>query len=282
MTKNPLYTLPLFAFLLLSADLYSQELSNCPERVPAISLTAPDAFRKGYFGVISGGAILQSRTRLTGDFIDPDGNAGFSAGLGDPERLIGIEIRANIFGFTNQVGIPNNAGAGTIEFHLTRQIGEKFWIGGGIYNLTGWNTQPEEELKSYYLTSTTALEVTGKGREDLYITFGLGNGRFRTDGDYTLEEEGNISPFGSVALRVMNEANVFAEWTGYNVAAGFAIFPFKKIPGQLLIGVDDIFNDRWRFMLGGSIGFHLKKYDDRPCVRNFGFYPPPPPQSSRI
>lgn len=254
---------------------------GCPPRVPAISLSAPDAFRKGYFGVLAGGMTIQSRTRFTGHFLDPDGNAGISVGLGDPEKFVGLELRTNIYGITNQVGFRNNFGAGTLEFHLTRKLKENLWVGSGIFDLISWDKAPENNLQSIYFNATTYFILPTAKQRKLFLTAGLGNGRFRTDKKFDIEKEGSLSPFGSIALELINEGNAIIEWTGYNLFSGFSFFLDKKTPFQLIVGVDDIFNDHWRFILGGSIGLHVVKNETKACFHTLGLPSPPPPQSSR-
>ncbi len=253
-------------------------------RVPALSSTVPDAFAKGYFSSIGAGGTFQSRTRLTGNFFDPDVNGIIGIGLGNPERWLGIDFRLNIYGVGNNSGAPGNSGEGTIELHLSRKITDKIWAAAGVYDLTGWRTEPPNELQSIYLSFTGAFPLRpGQGSflENFYLTAGIGNGRFRTDGQYDVTKEGSIGVFGSAAFQVLPAGNFMVEWTGYNVFTGFSVFPFKKLPAQILFGVDDLFHENWRFILAGSIGFHLIKNKGDNRFSRATILPPPPPQTSR-
>jgi hypothetical protein len=253
-------------------------------RVPALASTVPDAYARGYLGALGAGGTLQSRTRLTGNFFDPDINGALGLGLGNPEKWLGLDIRLNIYGFRSVTGAPDNAGEGTLEFHLSRKITDKIWAAAGAYDVVGWRTEPPNELQSVYLSFTGALPLRpGRGAflEKCYLTAGIGNGRFRTAGQYDVTKEGSLGVFGSAAFQVLPEGNFVLEWTGYNVFTGFSLFPFKKLPAQILLGVDDLFHENWRFVLAGSVGFYLAKQKDGDQYGRRAIMPPPAPQTSR-
>ncbi|MEZ4959840.1 MAG: hypothetical protein R2830_08480 [Saprospiraceae bacterium] len=270
----------IFLFLFLA-----QPCVFAQNRVPALSSTIPNAFAQGYLGSIGAGGALQSRSRLTSNFIDPDANAAFAIGLGNPEKWIGVDFRLNIYGIGNNTGASDNFLEGTVEFHLTRQLARQIWAGAGVYDLAGWDNEPANKLRSVYLTLTGVLPLRpGEGHffKTCYLTAGVGNGRFRTDGQYDVTREGGVGVFGSAAFQVLPEGNFVIEWTGYNLYTGFSVFPFKKLPAQLTIGVDDIFHENWHFVLAGTIGFQILKNRRKTIHHGTTIMPPPPPQTSRV
>lgn len=253
-------------------------------RIAAISSSSPDAFGKGYFGTIGIGGTLQHHSRL-GIKFDPDGNIISAIGLGNPEKYIGIDLRVNIFGFGNVGGRPDNLGEGSLDLHLSRMLHRNLWIGAGTYNMVHWIADGPNKLQSYYASTTAIFHLKENNRKafsTLFLTAGVGNGKFRTDGDYTLAKPGPIGAFGAVALQVFPEGNFIAEWTGYNVFSGFSIMPSKDLPWQVLVGADDIFHKKRHLIIATSFGFHLFKDSYNTHARMAILPPPPPPQSSRI
>lgn len=235
--------------------------------------------------MIGGGLTLQSRTRLSGDAFDPDGNAALSVGLGNPEKMLGLEARLNFYGLGNSAGAPGNLGEGTLDLHASRRLSDRFWVGAGVFDLTGWQREEPNKLTSFYATATGVLTLHpfrfpfGK---KLYLTAGLGNGRFRTDDTYTLAKKGPAGIFGSVAVPLWREGNFVAEWSGYNVFIGLSFFPLKKLPGQIIIGVDDLFHEKRKIVVAGSVGLLLGKNQRKTQFHGLVIPAFPPPQTSRI
>ncbi|MEO1260220.1 MAG: hypothetical protein AAFZ15_15600 [Bacteroidota bacterium] len=253
-------------------------------RVPAISLGVPDPYRKGYLGIIGGGMILQSRTRITRHFFDPDGNASLAMGLGNPEKWFGLEVRMNIYGLSDALGAPGNFGESTFDLHFSRLLGNDVWLGAGGYNLTGWNLEPPNELASYYFVTTKGFQLNQRTNafSQFYLTVGIGNGRFRADEDYSIADEAPWNVFGSAALQVLPEGNFVVEWNGFNMFSGFSVLPFKKWPLQVVIGVDDIFNEKRKLVVAGSMSVQLFNKQGRSALHRASLMGPPPPQTSRI
>jgi hypothetical protein len=259
-----------------------------PYRIPAIGLYVPDAYGKGYLGNIGVGGTLQSRSRLSGDFINPDGNAVLAMGLGNPENLVGLDLRLNLYGFFNAIGAPDNSGEGSIEVQLSRRISDKWWVCTGIGDLMGWQLAPAHRIQSFFATTTGILQLR-KGTDiaspafsRLYLTAGFGNGRFRLDKDYSINSEGPLSFIASAALQVGRETNLFAEWNGYTMVTGFSSFPFRRLPLQIIVGIDDVFHEKWKFIASCGAGISLNKREGQHGFRRLIIATPPPPQTSRV
>ncbi|MEK7254983.1 MAG: hypothetical protein AAB316_09580 [Bacteroidota bacterium] len=279
-------TLAFFLFAVftccISRHLSAQILhgTNPEKRVAALASTVPDAFAKGYLGTVGGGLTFQHKTRLG----SADANVALSAGLGNPEKLIGVDLRLNIYGTGSSTGAPGNFGEGTLELHLSRMVSKRFWVGAGVHDLVGWRQEPPNKLNSIYLTGTTVLSLKKDENSAFafcYLTAGVGNGRYRTDEKYTLEEESPFGVFGSAAVQVLPQGNFIVEWTGYNMFTGVSVFPFKKFPGQIVIGVDDLLEKQKRFVVAISGGLHFFKHKNS-TYRFLSVPPPPAPQTSRI
>ena len=266
-----------FAHLPICVFAQTQNIS----RLTATSSSVPHIIGTGYLGVLGIGANAQNTTRLNNNTWGPDGSAKLTFGLGDPEKTIGADIRLNIYGLSNKAGQQNNAGESTTDIHFSKKIKENIWVGIGGYDLLAWNASEPNRIKSIY----GALSYTLPLRSDssffmrkLYITAGVGSGRFRTDAHFSLKSSLPVGIFGSVAFQIISEGNIIAEWSGYGLYSGFSFFPFKKLPFQMMVGYDDMLHPQRRFVLAGSIGFYLKKNSGNKMY----LPPPPPPQSSRV
>lgn len=254
-----------------------------PNRVPAIGAYVPDGMARGYWGNFGLGSTAQSRTRLSGDFVNPDGNVTATLGLGNPEKIIGLDVRVNMFGLFNQYGSPENLGEGSIDAQINRRVGQSWWVAIGVNDLTGWKLAPAHQIRSLFLSMTGTFYFVSDYDmpfNKVYLTAGVGNGRFRSDENYSVGDEGPMGFFASAALQVLPEGNIFIEYNGYNAMAGFSVFPYKNFSGQLVIGVNDIFHEKWSFVIAASIGFSLSK--KKGDLRRLTIPPPPPPQTSRV
>ncbi|MEY3367428.1 MAG: hypothetical protein RI973_583 [Bacteroidota bacterium] len=258
------------------------------ERLPGIGIYVPDAYGKGYVGNVSFGSTLQSRSRLSGDFFNPDGNASVNLGLGNPEKLVGLDVRVNLYGFFNAIGSPGNFGEGSLDISLSRRVADNWWLCAGINDLTGWKLAPAHQIRSFFTTATGVLKLREHAEDaspafsKLYLTAGLGNGRFRLDEDYSIEDEGPLNLIAAAAVQVGRETNIFAEWNGYTTVAGFSSYPFRRLPIQILVGVDDIFHEKWKFIFACGAGINLQRGGDNNSLRRMIYATPPPPQTSRV
>jgi hypothetical protein len=257
-------------------------LAQPDSRVPAISANVPEPFAKGYLGTLGGGFLVQSKSRLTGKNFDPDANALFTLGLGNPEKFAGLDVRANIYGLGGKAGGRSDFGRGSLDLHLSRKVTDWLWAGAGIYDLVAWRDSSPGITHSAYLGLTAAFPLRSGERtfNTLYVSTGLGNGRFRSGRNFDSGTEGNLNVFGSAAIQVVPEVNYLLEWSGYSLFTGVAFYPFKIIPGQILIGMDELTNEHRRFIIAGSVGFQSVS-PTKSRFRNLTIPAPPPPQSSR-
>ena len=254
--------------------------------VSAISSTVPNAYAMGRFGTVGVSGNMLSTTRLSDKAWDPDANGVFSVGLGNPEQYVGIDLRVNIYGTSSTYGEKSNLGEGTFEIHLNRKLKNNLWWAVGGYDLFGWHTSEINQLQSYY-TSLTGVLSLKEGKTGafsaLWLTLGLGNGRFRTDKNYDLPKSGKFNVFASAAMQILPRANFIAEWSGYGIYTGISFVPIKKWPFQMIIGGDDLSNNQRRVVLGAALGLNLKKKNiDGASNQSFYLPVPSPPQSSRL
>jgi hypothetical protein len=276
---NVFYQLLIYAYAYMPICAYAQ--MQQVSRLAATASSVPHIIGTGYLGVLGVGANTQNTTRLNNNTWGPDGSAKLTFGLGNPEKTLGTDFRLNIYGISNSSGQQNNVGESTLDIHFSKKITDNIWAGIGGYDLIGWNASAPNKVKSIYGAMAYTLSLRSDSvffMRKLYITAGVGSGRFRTDAQFSLKRSLPFSVFGSIAFQIIPEGNIIAEWSGYGLYSGFSLFPFKKLPFQMMIGYDDMLHPQRRFVLAGSLGFFLKKNSGNKMY----LPPPPPPQSSRV
>jgi hypothetical protein len=281
---NPAFQIKTKAFRLLILLLILSPIflfAQNEARLPALGSSIPHIVGMGYWGTVGAGMNFQSTTRLHIISWAPDASACVNIGLGNPERAIGVDMHINIYGVSNKLGEKSNFGEGTINLHLSRQIHPQFWVAVGGYDVLGWETSIVNALKSYYLAANYRFDLRPQPSSffsTLYITAGLGNGRFRRDADFDINRSNPFGVFGSLAIQVLKEGHFLVEWSGYGLYTGFSVLPFKKLPFQFIIGGDDLLHPQRRLVLAANMSLFLKK--NAPNKRFVP--PPPPPQMSRF
>jgi hypothetical protein len=202
------------------------------------------------------GVGFQSRTRFTQT---ADGGAGISFGLGDPYNAVGFDVGIGL----NDLGINGNesfGGRGGFQFKLHRVLPEDFRIAVAVENALIWGGSDADTSVYGVVSKTVRLkESRFEPFSRLYLNAGVGSGRFRTE-DQVNNNTGSVGVFGSVAVRVIDQMNVFTEWTGQNLNMGLSVAPFPEIPIVITPAAFDITGsagDGVRFVLGIGYGFRF-------------------------
>ncbi len=249
------------------------------KRIPAITSNNPGVFAAGHFGYVGLGVSFQHRTRveLENKWV-PDGNAAAYIGLGNPKSLIGIGAVINLYGLSNKDGEKNNFGEGSIDLQLSRAINDFIYVGVGGFNLIQHNTKYTNALRTFYATASVLIPLRQNNNRAfgfIYSTFGVGNGIFQKREKILNNKNETINWFGSLAIQVLPEANLIVEWSGVDLTISAGLFPFKKIPLHILVGVADINFDKQRYI--ASIGYSLQLFNKKQRRNSF---PTLPVQSS--
>jgi hypothetical protein len=232
---------------------------NIPEFIwlssPGFSFDVPTAYGAS-LGDVGIGFGFQSRTRFTQT---ADGGGGIVFGLGDPYNVVGFDVGIGL----NDLGINGNGSfgsRGSFFFKLHRVLPEDFRIAVAVENALVWGGSDTDTSVYGVVSKTFRLK---ESRFDpfsrLYLSVGVGSGRFRTE-DQVFNDTGSVGVFGSVAVRVIDQMNVFTEWTGQDLDVGLSIAPFPEIPIVITPAAVDITGsagDGVRFVLGISYGFRF-------------------------
>jgi hypothetical protein len=247
---------------------------------PGITLGIPSGFGAdgGQFFAAVGGGITRINSK--------DGAASIGFGLGNASKSIGLQITYTSYSispqkFFNLFGVdignipasdrPFGSGGFNIKVH--KDFGEG-WVAaigadsvistgpkvGGIRGLA------QNEIQgTYYATASKLIALRADASQpfsSMAVTVGVGTGRFlpeRQQVSNAFDGTFYLTPFGSVALRVIPTMSFITEWSGNDLAMGFSIVPFRNLPLLLtpmirdIAGPDNI--NGARFMMGVGLSF---------------------------
>jgi len=212
---------------------------------PALAFGVPSGFGAD-FGDAFIGLGYQHRTRT---FTNQDGAVFLGFGLGDAERLLGLEV------VITSNGTVRSCCYGGLSAKVHRILPGDASLAVGIEN--GFNWGETDALPSVYVAGTKMFllrDDPGSFLGTVSLTAGAGNGRFKTRTDL-LEDRQAINPFGSVGVRLMPQASAVTTWTGHDLNIGLSIVPLRNVPLFINPGVADL-TTRPRFIVGAGLGFN--------------------------
>ena len=219
--------------------------------VPGSSISTPTAFGADWGDVFVGGAF-QERTRFTQT---SDGAVGLGFGLGDAQRLLGLEIGV---AFVDLEGDTFQDGGFSFKVH--RQLPFGFAIAGGVENVIRFG-DPDGDQSGYGVVSKIfQFDQPTQPFSALTTSVGFGGGRFRQEDDL---DEDVINVFGSLGLRVFEPVSAVVEWSGQDLNAGLSIAPFRNLPLVITPAAADITDnagDGVRFILGVGFGANFRGF----------------------
>lgn len=219
---------------------------------PSPTISTPTAFGASW-GQQFAGASYQERTRFT-DLQDAAFAVG--VGVGDADRWVGLEVAATSYSVRRDGG---PFATGGISFKLHRALPGTAAIAVGVENAISWGGS--DAGRSPYAAVSKVFRLNDDPRRRfgaVIATAGAGTGRFRSEDDIAADDDGAVTPFGSVALLVAEPVTVVANWTGQDLAVGTSFLPFRGVPLVFTPAMTDITNsagDGARFVLGVGYGF---------------------------
>lgn len=219
---------------------------------PAMGASSPIAFGAAWRDAFVG-AGYQSRTRYLQNY---DGSIAAGIGLGDPWRLVGLELTAISFstfrsGFFSRIGIDTK---------LHRVLPHGFAVAAG------WESAIQIGLtdagNSKYAVLSKWWDIRDDPRDlfsELLVSVGVGNDRFLPEDDFYLGTPG-VNGFGSVALRVAQPISVIADWYGQDLALAASVAPlarYRLVITPALVDVTGSAGDGARFVASASYSFRF-------------------------
>ena len=219
---------------------------------PGITIAIPSGYGvDGNTFFISG--TFQERTRNSNSV---DGGLALGVGLFDSRQAVGAEISYTIASFGNN----RSFGSGGFNAKIHRRFSESFSVA------VGWNgflnIGDDNDFEDSIYGSATKIfrtrESVNQAFSRIAITAGAGTGQFRTEEDF-LDDVSSVSPFGSVAVRIVEPVSFITEWTGQDLALGVSIAPFNNFNFVITPALRDITGagDGARFVLGFGTSFQF-------------------------
>ncbi|MGL6130374.1 MAG: hypothetical protein ACRCZ9_02010 [Fusobacteriaceae bacterium] len=200
------------------------------EAVPSFSLGAPVGMVPGW-GVGFAGISGRHNSDTT------DGAFALGMGFGDPFTSLGGAATLALGSIDPRDGGAGNRGT------LNLSTGKHFARHGlgvavGVSNIDLWHADSEDEFDpSFYGSVTKLLPNLPK---PVVLTAGLGNNVYsdsKSDGNL----ESKIGGFAAVAVYLMPQLSLIADYTSGITTAGIGFVPFPKLPVSFTMGASDLF-----------------------------------------
>ena len=220
--------------------------------VPAASFGSATAFGASG-GDVFIGAGYQKRARY-GPLGDGATSGGF--GVGNP-RAFAVEATITSFSTLRQ-GFGKN---GSLSLKLHRVLNPHTAVAFGYENAVPWGGT--DGGRSLYIVTSRLIPLSsdeGRPFGGVGISFGVGNGRFRSEKAVRAKRDG-INAFGSASVRVAQPLIFMADWTGQDLNTGFAV-QLPHLPISFSVGLADVTGnagDGARIIAGGGASFSLKR-----------------------
>jgi hypothetical protein len=235
----------------------SLQIGGIAPITPNISFEIPIGFG-GSFGTLALDTFAYSRNRgvrSTGNLFQTFKDVGDAwstlwVGLGDPQRLLGLSLMYTNLSLTSQ-NTENNLretrafDTGTLGFQLTRQLSSYTSISLTAEHLIKFGKAPDKGT-NWTLLGTSIVPLRTDIRKPfstLYLTYGIGNGEYRSipeldrttsfrkfGGGFAVLDPsgGRFYPIGSVALQILPWLNWTTEWNARALDSGFSISLFNN------------------------------------------------------
>ena len=261
--------------------------------LPAITQVVPSGYG-AKFGTGQMGLWLESCNTVggyvcgTNDFktefnTNGKGIWSFLIGLGDPTKIVGIDLGLQITSLSTTR--PSQSTAGTtfgsgqgVDLALSRNLSENTSFKIGAFNLIELDDVQLDQGRSAYAVLSSRFDLGGSTQEnsnDLYATIGLANGRFRPlnaivedqtrecardaakNGTRTQFKYGDLCnvwgldygdpyPVASLAYLINPQLSLIAEWWGRNLSLAASIKPFPNLNWVITPGVTSLIkNSDW-------------------------------------
>ena len=255
--------------------------------LPAITQNIPSAYG-AKFGTFQTGLWLESCNTVGGTVcgtnnfkteFNSNGKGIWTlfAGIGDPTKLIGIDLGLQITSLAttrpdqNSPGTEFGSGQG-LDLFISRNLSENFSVKLGAFNLVKFDEVQLDQGSSAFGLFSGRFDLGGHpddNSHDLYITIGAANGRYRPlniivddqaqecarnvaqkgqrsrfkYGDYCNIwglDYGSPYPVASVAYMVNDQFSLIAEWWGRNLSLAASFKPLADVNWTITPGITSL------------------------------------------
>lgn len=231
---------------------------------PSMGASSPTAFGLGW-GEAYLAANFQARVRYSAD---PDGALAAGLGLGDPAKLLGLEIDVISFSTLPSRGGPAGFGGVLgVDVKLHRLFSRAFGLAVGWESVLSTSYQGVETDggSNQYAVFSAWIPISESGPfRDLVLSLGAGSGRFLPERKWA-DDADQFGPFGSIALRIAPAVSLVADWAGQDLLLGTSFAPLSRHSLVINAGVADVLGTtggtgQARFVASTSYAFRYLKF----------------------
>lgn len=200
---------------------------TAPASSPGISLGSPVGFGAswGELGFGLGGQTIRGA-----GVHSMDGSFSISGGVGDAQKLVGLEINANIISLRQSFGDDGSFGA-----KLHTALPGRAGVAVGVENIGSWG-QARTQPSSVFVVGTKVIDLAPEAANKLPFSFnlGLGDGHFRDPG------HSGANAFGGVSIVPSPRYSLIADWSGRALSIGTSFVPFTTLPLTASAGISNV------------------------------------------
>lgn len=156
-----------------------------------------------------------------------DGNMLVGAGLGKGDKYVGLQATMLL----DSVGFHDSSfgKTGSFSVKMFRWLSPNLSAAVGVANIGRWGAL-KSDANSWYGSMTDYFSFFQNGRFPMAATFGVGTGGFFSAQDFRSNTDGQMKPFGSLAVSVIPQMSVIADYTTDMWSTGVSVVPYLKFP----------------------------------------------------
>ena len=204
---------------------------------PSLGGGVPSGF-VGRWGDYYLSASAGTRGNLRPD-LDASFNLGF--GLGDPERLLGVDVNWGIGSFKNFNA--NGAFDASVGRLLVNTPNIQLGVAGGVIDVFSYGTEANPQPINGYGAISAVLPLTrGSSSHPRLMQFTLGGGGSSfgpIDSSYNLSSGGM---FGAVGVEVLENLGISVGTSGRSTNVNLSWVPFRSLPIFVNLMAADVFD----------------------------------------
>lgn len=210
--------------------IYRAKYFHTMATVPGFSMGAPSGLVPGY-GIAFAGISGRSNSENT------DGALAIGMGLGDPNKDLGGAISLSVGSIDPTDGGAFNRGA--LNLSVGRHFSQyKLGVSVGISGMDIWHEKRDDKMDPSFYGAVTKLFPNDVA--PVVLTGGVGNNGY-ADIKASGDRKDKIGPFAAVAVYVMPQVSLIADYTTGITGVGVSVVPFPDYPINITLGATDLF-----------------------------------------
>ena len=171
--------------------------------------------------------------------VDASFNLGF--GLGDPERLVGVDVNWGIGSFKNFNA--NGAFGASVGRVLVNTPDLQLGVAGGVIDVFSYGTEPNPQPINGYGAITASLPLARGSSSNLrLVQFTLGGGGSSFAAIDTSYKLSNSGMFGAAGVEVLENLGFSVGISGRSTNVNLSWVPFRSLPIFVNLAAADVFD----------------------------------------